>query len=162
MEFDIFSFITGLLLLGVGAGFLFWSEKCSLANRVAYSCCEQARLLISCKRELLVKTQNNGLNNLDTAISIEEKIYPIENEEFKIELLSSERVQTDVHISEYISVYSKRYNLWLIIEDTTAFLDEGMSDSFMYYFCKPNFEEKQIIKTPYTFNVAKYLIREKQ
>jgi hypothetical protein len=70
-------------------------------------------------------------------------------------------VQSDVHISEYIGVYSKYYDLWLLIEETTAFLEEGISDSCHYYFCKPGYEEKQFIQNPYAFNVGKYLIREK-
>lgn len=159
MEFDTFSFILGFTLSGVVAGFMFWSEKCSVANRIAYSCCEQARALVSCKRELV--TQNIDLDNLKAATVINEKIYPIENEEFKIELLPSERVQTDVHLSEYIGVYSKRYDLWLMIEDTTAFLERGISDSCQYYFCTPNFKDKQFIQKPYSFNVGKYLLREK-
>lgn len=153
MEFDTLSFILGLILSGVGAGFLFWSEKCSLANRIAYSCCEQARQIILCKREL-AETLNPDIEN-------NESIYPIENEEFQIDLLPSKNVQSDVHISRYVGVFSKRYDLWLMIEFTTAFLEEGISDSYVFYFCKPNFDVKQIIKTPYPFNVDKYLIRER-
>ncbi len=161
MEFDTFSFVLGLALSGAAAGVLIWSEKCSLANRIAYSCCEQARLIASCKRELAISAKDVDRYDLEALSAIDENLYPIETEEFKIELLPSERVQTDVHISEYIGVYSKRHDLWLMIEDTTAFLEEGTSNSCQYYFCTQNFKDRQFIKTPHSFKVGKYLLREK-
>lgn len=153
MEFDFPSLILGIILASAGAWVLFWSEKCSLANRLAYSCCEQAYQFIQYKFEI-EKLKNPDLENF-------ENILPIENESFRIELLPTERVQTDVHISEYFGVYSKHYDLWLIIEDTTAFLDEGISSSKNYYFCNPDFSDKQFIKNPHIFDVRKYLIKEK-
>ena len=161
MEFDLTSVIIGIVISGFIAWFFFWSEKCSLANRIAYSCCEKARLLVNCKRELVIKSENIDPFELEDPIEIDNKVFPIEDDEFKIVLLPSERVQTDVHISEYIGVYSKQYDLWLMIEDTVAFLDEGSKDSYRYYFCRPDFKDKQFVKTPFSFNVSKYLIRVK-
>jgi len=111
MEFDAFSFILGLVLSGVGAAVLFCSEKRSVANRIAHSCCDQFRHIIKCKRELALSAQNVDRYDLEAVSKLDSNIYPIENEDFKIELLPSKRLQSDVHISEYIGVYSKRYDL---------------------------------------------------
>jgi len=164
VEFDTFSFILGLILSGAVAWFISWSEKCSLANRIAYSCCEKALLIISCKRELLKLTEGIEDYDLEALSKIDETIYPIDTEEFRIETLPTEFDQSDVHISMSVGVFSKRYDLWLMIEFRTLFLEgeEGIRHRNQYYFCKPNFTEKEIIKTPYDFNVSKHLIREKE
>lgn len=164
MELDIISFILGLILSGTVAWFFSWSEKNSLANRIAFSCCEQALLIISCKRELIMKEEGIEDYDLEALSKIDEKIYPIDIEDFRIEQLPSEFVQSDVHISESVGVFSKRYNLWLLIEFWTMFLEgeEGIRYSNNFYFCKPNFTEKELIKTPYSFNVSKHFLRDKK
>ena len=77
MEFDIISFISGVALSSAVAWFIYWSERGSLANRIAYSCCEKARILLDSKRELVTKTLNLDIWAEGALNQIIENIYPI-------------------------------------------------------------------------------------
>ena len=160
MDFDFTSFAIGLTVSGLFAWLITWSEKCCLASRVAHYCCEQAYKIIQCKIELEIKEKNIDIDGLGVKSQIDNHIFPIETEEFTINLLPSKRIQSDVHISESVGVYAKKHDLYLLIENMYG-LEEGLGNFNIYYFCEPDFSNPERVQTPYNFNVKKYLIRHK-
>ena len=148
MHFDLISFIIGLIIAGLIARFFTWSENLSLAHRIAYNLMLDAQKIIKDKLSKL----NTGNLQLDFDDS---KIYPIEDENFLIQKVPALRKQSDVHIEEYLAVYSKLYDLWFLIEDN--YNCETLRTRYSFYLSDSNFEKRALIKIPYDFDLTRYL-----
>lgn len=157
MDFDWLSFLLGLIVSGAGAWLLFWGEKCSLANRIAYNCCENARESIAFEyaRYKIKNPEPDELDELEEFEKYIEQIYPIENEKFIIKKLPELTEQSDVHIEDYLGVYTKVYDMYFLIEE--IYNCENCSRRYMYYLSDANFNKGEIIKTPYDVDIVKYL-----
>jgi hypothetical protein len=149
MNFDWLSFLLGLITSSAVGWLLLWSEKYSLANRIAHNCCEHAREIIS------FEFARYKITNPDADDFEEWNIYPIENDDFIIKELPELRQQSDVHIEEYLGVYSKIHNTWFLIQE--MYDCENVTRKYWYYLCDSNFNQGKMIKTPHDFDIGKYL-----
>ena len=139
MDFDVWSLIAGFTLAGFLAYSFYWSERGSLANRLAYLLSEQALDIIK---------------NVGQPF---EENFPYENDKLHIKYLKSLNENSGVHITQNFGVYSKEYDFWLVVEfshDTFGDLPSRVSR----YACTPGTWNKLcLIANPLFFDINKHL-----
>ena len=140
------------------AGLMFWvyswSEKCSLANRVAYYGAHDLR----CRLQVQYLSQiveNRQSHEDERGQMWFMDVLPYEDEDYKAHYLK--RIQTDVNIDDHISIYMKKYNMWLQYED--SFDCETLRTRMSVYSCYPDGKQKGLIMDPYSFNGERYLLK---
>ena len=146
------------LLVGVGAtffivGFFAWSEKRSLANRVAYYYCEKANYLIALKREYLHNPKDGCFEYAE-----DDSIFPIVTGEFEINILPDKETDDISAIDKY-SVYMEEHELWFIIEN--KYYSGGIEPLVQFYFCEAGFKEPSLILTPHRVDVRRHFLKQK-
>jgi hypothetical protein len=172
VDIDYFSLLIGLVGAFVIYRFLTWSEKSSLAGRIAHGLCDKALLTIEIAYLKALKAESDKGKRSYLSISGEPfierdngdseliDVFPIDTREFTIKRLQ-ERDRHDLsQITSNYGVYSKPYDLWIIIERSWR------TDDLMYgiehrYICKANFIAPDLIPTPFRFDVNSYFIRSK-
>ena len=144
MTFDVLSLIAGLTISGLLALLFDWSERGSLANRLAYILCEQALDIIE-----------NGDGPLD-------EYFPHQNKKLHIKYLNNLNEQSHVHITQNFGVYSKEYNIWLVVEfshDTYG----DLPSTIHRYMCTPmTWDKSDLIANPHFFDITKNFISKKK
>jgi len=147
MEFDLASLFIGIVPTALIFGFFNWylvrDEKQNYANRVAYERCQQARLVIEHKIEMLKATVKFEDTVFFTGLT--EMIYPIETDGLKIVQLDPKDIDGDRERATYVGIYCKVHDLFLLSEETYN-PEEIFADSYYsYYFCNENYLDRKAI-----------------
>ena len=139
MSYELLIFIGGALIAGIFYAALAWSEKSSLANRVAYMVSEQA-----------LRTIYRLLENYEFGDPID--CFPFSDRYFDIKKLPNKSIGLESF--PVYGVYSKEYKIWLILEDV------GYETTFWQRFiCHPSSWDKRAeIMTPYELDINKTII----
>lgn len=139
MSFDVSLFFIGVAVASCFALILNWSEKQSLANRVAYMVSEQA-----------LRTIYRLLGNYDFGDAID--CFPYSDNFFDIKKLPNKSLGLEG--APVYGVYSKEYKVWLILEDI------GYETTYWHRFiCYPDsWDKRREILNPYKLDINKTIV----
>lgn len=140
---DLPSFFVGITVAGCFALIVNWSEKISLANRIAYMVSEQA-----------IRTIFRLLGKYEFGDSID--CFPYSDKFFDITKLSDE--SSGFEESPVYGVYSKDYKIWLRLDDIGY-----QTTSFQRFICHPNsWNKRREIFNPYELDINKTIVTDKK
>ena len=143
MSFDVSIFFIGVAIASCFALMLNWSEKQSLANRIAYMVSEQA-----------ITSIYRLLGNYTFGDSID--CFPYSDKYFDIKKLPD--ISLGLESFPVYGVYSKEYKIWLILEDS------GYEITYWERFiCHPkSWNKRSRILAPYELDINKTIVSDKE